>query len=115
MEFKELWDVESAMKVLAHDTVDSKLWAEAVEWLMLYGPPEIKELLLEASSTATSNSFPELTPSHFTPDGKPCYDIAKLAKTLGIKEEEVRQILKDKGEEHEFSPFLDDDTSGSVH
>ena len=30
MEFKELWDLDSAMQVLAHDTVDSKIWAEAV-------------------------------------------------------------------------------------
>ena len=39
MQAKDLWDLESAMKVLTHDSVDSKLWAEAVEWLILYGPP----------------------------------------------------------------------------
>ena len=100
MQFKELWDLESAMKVLEHDTVDSKLWAEAVEWLMLYGPPEIQDLLIEASTTATSKSFPGLTPTHFTASGQPVYDVRALADTLGISEEEVKKILEDKERTH---------------
>ena len=100
MQFKELWDLQSAMKVLEHDTVDSKLWAEAVEWLMLYGPPEIQELLLEASATATTTSFPDLTPTHFTPSGQPIYDIKALAKNLGVTEEEIKKILEDKEKTH---------------
>ena len=33
--FKQEWTVDSAMEILQHPTVDSKLWAEAVEWLLL--------------------------------------------------------------------------------
>ena len=42
MELKDTWDVDSAMQILQHQTVDAKLWAEAVEWLILYGPDEIR-------------------------------------------------------------------------
>ncbi|MDK9709484.1 MAG: hypothetical protein OEL83_20795 [Desulforhopalus sp.] len=96
MEFKDLWDLESAMEVLSHKTVDGKVWVEAVEWLILYGPPEIRQLLLDASTLATNTSFPDLRPSHFTTDGQPCYDIRDLAKSLNILEEEVRKLLKEK-------------------
>lgn len=115
MEFKELWDLESAMKVLAHDTVDSKLWAEAAEWLMLYGPPEIRQLLIDASTTATSAAFPDLKPSHYTPDGQPCYDVGELAQSLGINEAEAREILAKKKAEHDIDPLTDIDNTGSVH
>lgn len=115
MEFKELWDLDSAMQVLAHDTVDSKIWAEAVEWLMLYGPKEIRQLLLEASNTATASSFPELKPTHFSSDGQPCYDVAALARSLDIDEEEVREILRKKETEHQSMHFIEEDDSGTVH
>lgn len=105
MTFKEQWDLESAMKVLEHQTVDSKLWAEAVEWLILYGPPEIQKILLEASSTATKTHFPELKPSHYTADGQPVYDVAALAQSLGISQEEVLETINRKELEHDpFSP-----------
>lgn len=100
MQFKELWDLQSAMKVLEHDTVDSKLWAEAVEWLMLYGPPEIQDLLLEASVTATNTSFPNLSPTHFTASGQPIYDVKALARTLGVPEEKIKKILEEKEKTH---------------
>lgn len=100
MQFKELWDLKSAMQVLEHDTVDSKLWAEAVEWLMLYGPPEIQKLLLEASANATQRSFPKLNPTHFTASGQPVYDLKSLAQSLGITEEEVQKILEEKERIH---------------
>jgi hypothetical protein len=115
MEFKDLWDLKSAMQVLAHDTVDSKLWADAVEWLILYGPPEIQELLIDASKTATSSSFPELKPSHFTPEGEPCYDIGELASSLGIDEQEAQEILKKKEKEHQQLQFPDKGETGRVH
>ena len=100
MEFKELWDLQSAMKVLENDSVDSKLWAEAVEWLMLYGPPEIQELLLEASTTATNSSFPDLIPTHFNASGQPVYDVKALAESLGVSEDEVKKILEEKEKIH---------------
>ena len=53
MALKGEWDVDSAMAVLNHKTVDAKIWAEAVEWLILYGPDNIREILLNSSSTAT--------------------------------------------------------------
>ena len=106
MEFKDLWDLESAMKVLSHETVDGKIWAEAVKWLILYGPVEIRQLLLDASTIATSASFPELTPRSYTSDGQPFYDFRDLAKSLGITERELSERLKEKEEEfHDLHVF----------
>ena len=115
MEFKDLWDIESAMKVLTHKTVDGKLWAEAVEWLMLYGPAEIKQLLLESSMTATKSSFPELKPSSFTLDGQPCYNLEDLAKALQMDKENAREILMQKEAEHGNLPLGGAPEDGSVH
>lgn len=115
MVHKDLWDLESAMTVLSSETVDSKLWAEAVEWLIMYGPPEIQKLLLDASASAIENSFPDLKPSHYTNDGQPVYDIKGLAQSLDIKESEVREILAKKNLEHQLFPELDDDDSSTIH
>ena len=106
MDFKDQWDLEAAMKVLEHKTVDSKLWAEAVEWLMLYGPPEIQKLLMEASAHATATSFPELQPTGYTADGQPMYDVAYLAKELGISEDEVRIIIEEKEKQHKEQSLI---------
>lgn len=114
MDFKDIWDVQSAMKILEHETVDSKLWAEAVEWLILYGPPEIQKMLLDASSAATSATFPELQPSHYTKSGEPVYDITALAQTLGISEDDVVKILDEK--KLQQSQFFSSNNSGdTVH
>lgn len=94
MDFKDQWDVDTALKVVQNKTVDSKLWAEAVEWLLLYGPPEIVSILLQASGHATEQVFPELQASHYTDDGTPVYDVAHLAKELGIPESKVRLIIE---------------------
>ncbi len=94
------WTMETAMEILQHPTVDSKVWAEAVEWLMLYGPPEIRELLQQASGHATRESFPDLTPIGFTATGEPCYSIADLAKSLNISEEEAARIIEEKEQQH---------------
>lgn len=93
MSFKDEWNLEIALKILQHPTVDSQLWAEAAEWLLRYGPPSIQKILLSASQAATEIQFPELTPSHYTADGLPVYDTARLAESLGISEEEVRNII----------------------
>ena len=115
MEAKDLWDLETALKVLAHDSVDSKIWAEAVEWLILYGPLEIRQLLLDASMTATLSSFPELKPTHFTADGQACYDIGQLAQSLGIDQEEARKIIEQKEAEHQLLQMFNDDENDTVH
>lgn len=113
MEFKDLWDLESAMQVLMHKTVDSRLWAEAVEWLLQFGPPEIQQLLLDASETAMHSTFPDLKPSHYTHDGQPCYDIDALARSLGVKKSAVIEILKQKDQEKKDSKIWNDLTKGT--
>lgn len=93
MEFKEEWDLEMAMQVLENKTVGSKLWAEAVEWLLIYGPPQVKEILNQASGAATKEHFPELQATGYTPDGEPCYDVNAIARALGLSREEVMKKL----------------------
>lgn len=107
--FKEEWTVESAMAILSHPTVDSEIWAEAVEWLLIYGPSEVKELLQQASGHATSKQFPDLKPQRFGPDGSPCYDITELAQHLGISEEEARNQLLEKEMKHGIQHGFDED------
>jgi hypothetical protein len=115
MEFKDLWDLESAMKVLSHETVDGKLWVEAVKWLILHGPVEIRQMLLDASSLATGTSFPDLRPSQYTADGQPCYNIKDLAKALNITESEVRIFLKQKETEGQSLDFFENISNETVH
>ncbi len=114
MDFKDQWNLETAMKIMQNQTVESKLWAEAVEWLMLFGPPEIQQLLLKASGIATETSFPELKPSHFSAEGEPFYDVAAIAQALGIDEEEAREIIRRKEVEHQMRHFLSSD-SETIH
>ena len=99
-EFKKEWNVESAMEILQHPTVDSKIWAEAVEWLLLYGPPEIKEKLSEASSYATGQELPELKPQGFAGNGELVYSVDEIARALDISEEEAAKIIAEKQQKH---------------
>lgn len=115
MNLKDEWDLKSAMQVLEHKTVDSKLWAEAVEWLILYGPPEIQKLLLQASAQATESSFPELKPSHYTDDGLPYYDIAALAVELGTTEEEIRATIAQKETAHSEKKNVFQSAKPTIH
>ena len=105
-EFKKEWNVESAMEIVQHPTVDSKIWAEAVEWLLLYGPPEIKERLTEASSYATGKEFPELKPQGFAGDGELVYSVGEVAQALGISEEEAAEIITEKQQKHGIQHLL---------
>ncbi|MDP3480174.1 MAG: hypothetical protein Q8R88_10405 [Desulfoprunum sp.] len=114
MNFKDQWNLETALKILQNQTVDSKLWAEAVEWLMLFGPPEVKELLLKASGIATETYFPELKPSHFSAEGEPFYDVAAIAQSLGINEAEANEIIRRKEIEHQMRHFLST-SSETIH
>lgn len=112
-QFRQQWTLETAMTVLKHPTVDSETWAEAVEWLLLYGPPQTRDLLQQASNHATQESFPELRPQRYAPDGSACYDIVDLARSLGITEEEARQQLAEKEEKHGIRHgFNEEDTTG---
>ncbi|OQX14857.1 MAG: hypothetical protein BWK76_14040 [Desulfobulbaceae bacterium A2] len=107
--------VETALAVLRHPTVDAQLWTEAVEWLLAYGPPEVREILLSASQDATQTQFPELTPAGISPEGEPCYRLDDLARTLEQDEDEIRELLHRKGEAQGQQHLLDDDTTGTVH
>ncbi len=114
MELKDNWDEKSAMEVLKHPTVDAKLWAEAVEWLILYGPPEIRELLLQASGTATHECFPELQAKGYAADGQPCYDVEDLAKNLNISTDEVKAMIKEKEKSQKIHHFIDEQDTMKV-
>lgn len=88
-QFKDQWNLEMALEVLQSQTVDSKVWADAAKWLMLYGPPEIQEIIGQASNMATHAHFPNIVPKSFNGDGQPCYDIRDIAKALDVSEEEA--------------------------
>ena len=88
-EFKQQWDLAMAMEVLQNQTVDAKVWSEAVKWLLLYGPPEIQEILQQASSTAFNEHFPNIEAKGYNEEGHPYYDIHELAKAMGVPVEEV--------------------------
>ncbi len=115
MDFKDYWNIETALRIVQNKTVDSQLWAEAVEWLLLYGPPEIVSVLLQASGQATEQCFPDLQTAQFTSDGMVCYDISQLARSLGIPEEEVRQILSRKTDTDHAVHFYGTGGSTTVH
>lgn len=103
-----------ALAVLENKTVDGTLWAEAVEWLMLYGPPEIRALLDQASNMATNQEFPQLSPVGTSPDGGPLYDIAELAETLGISEEEATTKLQQREKDQRIQHLFTDDDSMKI-
>ncbi len=113
-DFKDQWNVAMAMEVLKNPTVDSKLWSEAVKWLLLYGPPETKELILQASGMATDQYFPELKPHGFTEDGDPCFDIRALADALGITEEEALEKLKELEEQQRVRFVIGPDETNKI-
>jgi len=115
MDFKDHWDLDTAMQILQNKTVDSKLWAEAVEWLLLYGPPEIVAMLLKASSQATDTTFPELQPTTYTHDGQPFYNVKEIAITLGLSEDEVREIISRKENLTERTHFFSGNGSETIH
>lgn len=111
--FEQQWTLETALQILKHPTVDSAVWAEAVEWLLVYGPPELRDLLVQASSQATGASFPQLKAERYAPDGSPYYEIAELADALGISEEEARAQLMEKEHRHGVRHgFDEEDTFG---
>ena len=115
MDFKDEWTLENALKVLQHQTVDAKLWSEAVEWLLLYGPEEIRTLLLQASGIATKECFPSLKSDRCTDDGQACYDIEDIARVLGIDREEACKTIADKEKAHQQRHFIDPDETCTIH
>ncbi|MEW6501311.1 MAG: hypothetical protein ACOY8P_02605 [Thermodesulfobacteriota bacterium] len=92
-DFKHEWDTAMALEVLQSPNVDGATWAEAVKWLLFYGPPELRALINAASHFATSEHFPELMPTGYDETGTPCYDRQELAAAVGVSEEKLAQRL----------------------
>lgn len=113
-DFKKSWDLEMALAVLENRNIDSDTWSEAVEWLLLYGPAHIRELLGQASHTATSACYPELQPTGYTADGEPCYDIKAIADTLGIPKEEVLRKMAEMEHTHGVRHVFDEDETMKI-
>ena len=105
---KDHWNLKMALKVLESETVDSKLWSEAVEWLLLFGPPEIKEMILQSSGMATRECFPSLNAQGFTDDGQPYYTIKDLADALNVTEEAILEKMADKEDQQGVRCLVDE-------
>lgn len=92
-DWKEQWNQEMALAVLGSETVDGGLWAEAVKWLLLYGPPELRTLLAAASAASFAQSFPGVQVKGHGDSGQPYYALADLAEALGIPAEATAERL----------------------
>ena len=113
--FKEQWNLEMALEVLNHKTVDSRTWADAAKWLMLYGPPEIQEVLNQASHLATHEIFPGIGPRGFDDEGNPWYDVNEIAEALGISEQEAMGKMAELQAQSEAPILFGKRGSGPVH
>lgn len=82
-----------AMEVLGNPGANRELWSEAVKWLLLFGPPRVKEILGQASTYAFNKSFPELQAKGYSDEGQPYYDLKDFAEALGVAEDEVADSL----------------------
>jgi hypothetical protein len=106
-DLKDQWDLEMALAAVAQETIDSEPWADAAKWLLFYGPPEIQELLQQASTRAIQQCFPDLKFNSFTKEGKPCYTLKQLAAALGISKaealEKIQKFEREQGEQQLFS------------
>lgn len=60
---------------------------------MLYGPLELQQVLLEASSHATGTFFPSLKATAFTEDGAPLFRMDHIAEALGTDLETLKMTL----------------------
>lgn len=107
-DFKQEWDLPMALAVLANPEVDSATWSAAVKWLLFYGPPELRELIGQASHFATSEHFPQLKPVGYDETGAPCYDKQELATVFGLGNEELTQKMtaweKESGQAEVVAP-----------
>ena len=114
-DFKQEWDLAMALAVLGNPDVDSATWAEAVKWLLFYGPPEIRELLSHASIIATNSQFPELSPAGYDEEGYPCYEIDDLAAAIGMDKEKLLGQMADWEEGSGQLPFLERTKTRKLH
>ena len=112
--FKDQWNLEMALDVLKNESVDSEVWSEAAKWIMLYGPPELQEVLRQASEVATKSCFPELEPERYTESGEPCYNIEKIAEALGISKEEAMEKMAAMEDEQGVQHLFDDSETDNI-
>lgn len=95
-----------ALEVLKSGSVDGQTWSEAVKWLLLFGPPEIRDMIQLASGVAFQEYFPGLEPAGYDEEGSPCYEIKDIAEALGISEEEIQEELVGVEREYEVSNII---------
>ena len=114
-DFRKQWDIEMAMEVLGSQNVDGDLWSEAAKWLLLYGPPQIKEMLGQASNFAFIEYFPQLQAKGYDDNGQPFYDLADIAETLGIDEGEVASKLAELQFEEGLEVVVEGDRVYKIH
>lgn len=112
--FRNEWDLSMALQVMHSENVDAKIWADAVKWLFLFGPPAIREMISQASSAATGEFFPELSPIGYTEQGEPLYDVKKLAESLGMSEEEALTKMAELEREHDIRSLYDEPEAHKV-
>ncbi len=108
------WDIKTALAVIMSKGVDSRTWAEAVEWVMLFGPPTLRETIEAASMTATCDCLPEVRAAGINADGEICYDIADLARALGVGEEELGEKINRLQAEKKRRIIFNKDEIGSI-
>lgn len=94
-EIKTQWNLEMALEVLASETVEAGLWSEAVKWLLLYGPPELREMLNLASNSSFNQCFPRVRVKGHNNSGHPCYALADLAEVLGMSVEAAAEQIQE--------------------
>lgn len=108
-DIKNQWNLEMALQVIQQETISSEVWADAAKWLLLYGPPQIQELLRQASSFATRDCFPQLQSAGYTDEGEPCYDVRELAAALGLSEKEtIKKMLEVERQQGKTQLFSED-------
>ena len=112
--FKEQWNLEMALEVLRNKNVESKIWSEAAKWVMLYGPPELREVMRQASGIATKSCFPQLDPERYTESGEPCYDIERIAEVLGITKQEALERMAEMEDELGVQHLFDESETGKI-
>jgi hypothetical protein len=105
------WTLEGAMAILHHPSVDAKSWAEAVEWLLIYGSSEVRAMLRSSAAMATEQSFPDLKPEGYTEDGEAVYRVGDLARALDVGEDEAVRLLAEKEARHGGRPLFAADRS----
>jgi len=105
--FREEWNLEMALDVLLSASIESKTWSEAAKWILLYGPPELQEIMRQAAGIATKSCFPQLEPESYTDVGEPCYDVAKVADVLGVSRQEALEKMAEMEFEHGIQHLFD--------